>query len=186
MKPQNKIFLGIIFGILLISLSVNYFNKNKHEKNNIAIFENSASLEAIRNSTNTVSVQIPENWNYTKDQQSIGSLELFPSHKMPDISQGYIGDILITVLKNPKELSLNDFYENTAIVNLFAVAESWKKLSLVEKEAIRFSHVTGFLESEIVSIRSQNNIVEISDFGLQHQEDGIFDAVVDSIDIKKQ
>ena len=107
------------------------------------------------------------------------SAVLLPSDKAPDPEKEYVGDIFIRSHANPGDLDFGEFYARQQ-VDLFKVARAYQVFQVNGLNAVRFDDVGGMLPSTIVAVKVQGRIVEITDFAQNHQEDGIFSAVLSS------
>lgn len=126
-------------------------------------------------------VSLPENWSYAEiDSNRIG---LFPSNKEPSIQ--YEGDIVVSVQDNPGNISIKEFYDGSNGVALFDdAAGGTKKINVSGNEVFIFYEVEGYVPSNIAVVSLSEKIIEITDAGMGHSEDGIFEMVVNSIKVQ--
>jgi hypothetical protein len=104
-----------------------------------------------------------------------------PTGKSPSQDFEYIGDITIDTLNNPSGEDLDTFYNNTAEVNLFEDSQYQEHLTINGLPAIVFSGVSGMLTSNVMAIKKGLNIIEITDVGRSHQNDGLIDMIANTV-----
>jgi len=107
---------------------------------------------------------------------------LFPSSSQPNQDNEYAADIIVDAIPNPGHLDLSSYYSNKADVNYYSNSDT--AITFVTRSgfpAVKFINVSGMIPTEITSVNTGSVIVEITDVGEQHSDDGILAAVADSV-----
>ncbi len=96
-----------------------------------------------------------------------------------------VGDIVLTFKSNKENFDFDRFYDGLNDVNYFADASNgFEKMKVNGLEAVEFKDVVGLAESTIVVVKTGNGYVEIADVRNAYQDNGIFDDVVGSFEVK--
>src|SRR5438132_419805 len=96
------------------------------------------------------SMKFPPNWTFKSiDNAHTG---FFPNTKKPDLSQEYVGDIIIEVIQNTSQVDLQTFYQEIASVNLFSNSQSNRSLIINGLSAAKFLGVFGMIQTDIIAI----------------------------------
>lgn len=96
-----------------------------------------------------------------------------------------LGDVTISYKENKKNLPIERFYDGINDVNLFEDARGgFEKTSVSGYEAFRFKNLVGETNSTMLVIKLDKAFLEVSDNFSKHQEDGVFDGFVESLEMK--
>jgi hypothetical protein len=124
-------------------------------------------------------VSYPPGWNFSLIEMN--QIGLTPPDKQVNLDSEYIGDLVIEILPNVSRLNLDDYYKTFASVDLFANSNSYTRMSVNGRTAIKFFGVAGMNTSDIIAIDADQNVIEISDVAQLHELDGIVDLVASSV-----
>ncbi len=128
-------------------------------------------------------MKYPVGWTYkqaTDNATGLASVQFYPPGTAPDLTTGYAGDIILDTLNNPKKLDLKTFYQSQDM-NVFAESTTQTPLTINGYEAERFIGVYGEIPSNQISVNLGQVVVELIDVAQQHANDGITDAMANSI-----
>ncbi len=132
------------------------------------------------------SIEIPQAWYYfVHDPYSVS---FTPT---PDIDQG-VGEIEFTIYLNPNQLSSQEFFEKTQLDGYFSKNYyedpdflEVSQVSLNGYEAERLEHIqTVKGEGTAIVFNHDGLIVILRDLMNRHQEDGIFDQILESLELE--
>lgn len=138
--------------------------------NNRKYFENTLG-------NNKISFIYPEGWKTHLIKNKIGLLQ-----ERQTAGQANIGEIIITFKKNPRNLLFDQFYDGVNDINYFADAVSgFQKVTVSDKSAYKFRDVAGYKASTIISIKTNDGFIEISDVANRYQKNKIFNAIIKSL-----
>ncbi len=128
-------------------------------------------------------IKYPTGWTYDvltdkSENIPVTSVHFYPPGKTAGYE--YQGDIIIDTVANPRQLDLKTFYSDpqnnlvdggtlTTLTNLFGYPE------------IKFTNIPAMVPSDQVSVNLGKTIVELVDVGQQHSDDGITNAMANSI-----
>jgi hypothetical protein len=127
----------------------------------------------------TYSIKFPPNWNFYAVNDTITGF--FPTGKQADPSSEYIGDIVVESFQNAPGFDLTSFYRTLAQVDLFTNCETSTSLTVSGFSAAKFVGVFGMIPSSTISVNKGATVVEFSDVGQLHQNDGILDLIASTI-----
>ena len=126
-----------------------------------------------------LTVYYPPTWDASRiDSTRVG---FYPVGKPPDLSQEYVGDIVLEVIQNPSGLDLDGFYATVADVNLFKNSASFTRLTVNGAPAVKFLGVNGMIPTDLLAINKGQAVIEVSDVGQLHETDGMLDLIAKSI-----
>ena len=122
----------------------------------------------------------PADWKtYTISDARVGFLP-----ELAEPSPEYIGDITITYTMNPDGLTMEEYYNGRHGVDLFTDTQgSIDDITVGSLSAKKFNEVIGYAVSSIVVIPVEGGFIEINDNNNQHQDDGIYDMMIDSFSL---
>lgn len=122
-------------------------------------------------------VGYPPTWSYSVAPATNGDPEQIgfaPPGKQFDPNSEYAGDIIETILPNSTG-SLDQYYNSVAPVNLLSNSESVTHYQINGSPAIKFVGVNGMIPTDVIAIQRGQDVIEISDVGQQHTNDGYLD-----------
>lgn len=134
--------------------------------------------KTYRNQEYGFEVKYPKHWT-VKDFSNFMFIG-FTSPKSQSASPsgfGYTGEIKIRIRKNPRKLSIDDFYNGIEGPDLFSGTQKYSTLEIGGKLARRYTGVLGLINSTIVVVPYQDIFIEIEDIGERYQ-DGIFNDMI--------
>ncbi len=170
--------------VLTLLLAVGFFYSTRPLGNELATKKEVYESNLFENKAGGYTFAVPAGWSVEIGAGDPSSTALRPAGKLPNPEQHYYEDILISVVPNPQNLTLAEFYAKTSDVtpiDLFTYSETQTPLVISGGiEAILFHNVLGFFTSTILSVRANNRVIEIADVEQAHQRDGIFDALISS------
>lgn len=135
-------------------------------------------VKGERFSDEFVSVLIPDGWSAAKNAS--GSIGLVPADS--EISDLYEGDIVVNPKENAENLSIKNFYDGEQNADLFRDAlGGFEPIEVNGYEGFLFKEVEGYVPANVAVIKKGDVMIEITDAGMGNAENGIFDAVVNSI-----
>jgi hypothetical protein len=137
--------------------------------------------DSVINAGGGYAFTLPPDYTFDAAPETFGSTVVLPPGQSVDTSEEYIGDIVIRTVPNPSELELQNFYEQPDQTNLFLVAETVTPLSVNGFEAVRFGNIPGMQSSSVAAVRLPGRVVEVTDVANIHQDDGVFTAIVESL-----
>ena len=125
-------------------------------------------------------IQYPPFWRLEIYNHDIVSFYPSDLREHERLTQG--GEIELFYMKNPKKLSLQEFYDGPHDFYPFT-AESISEIRISGINGFRFTNVEGRVRNEnsdLVIIPLPIDIIEIIDVGGHHEKDGIFDSMISS------
>ncbi|MBU1167006.1 hypothetical protein KKC60_01185 [Patescibacteria group bacterium] len=126
------------------------------------------------------SLSYPDDWK--AKESSTAQTALYPNSKA--VNNDYQGDILVNYKQNPQGLGVEEFYDGQNQVNLFFDATGGNKEVVVAgKKAYEFKGVEGYVPSNVVVVPVEGGFLEMTDMGAQHETDGVFDEVINSLEL---
>lgn len=140
-----------------------------------------SNWKTYRNEEGGYSFLAPESWQIGTSSTEADFTILLPPDRVPNPDREYFADIVIDSTPNPVNLNLVEFYEVLEPFNLFENSGAQTFFEVNSLEAVRFNGILGMLPSTVVAVKMDGRIIEITDVNENHQTDGIFDAIVDSI-----
>lgn len=157
------------------------FNLNKEEnlekhcaKKEEREKEQEKCYQTYKNEEFSFSVKYPVGWEIK--QVSDNFISFYP----PDSSLDDKGDINLYI-KNSSNKSMKEFYDGQNDVDLFSdAAGGFQEYTINGYQAVKFSNVQGLINTAVIVIVSNNNFIEIEDWGENHLEDGILDSIANS------
>lgn len=125
-------------------------------------------------------VNYPETWETkTLEANRVG---LLPTAKKS--LKEYEGDVVLSLKKNEKNLSVEKFYDGSNDINLFTdAAKGVKQITVAGRKAYRFNGVEGYAPANVVVVPLGKSFLEITDMGAQHEKDGLFESLVNTLKI---
>lgn len=134
--------------------------------------------ETIRHRESGILMSYPPGWT-----SSLGTTQIafFPNNKSPNGTLQYVGDITAEFLPNPDGLDLRTFYDEVATVDLFSNSASAREYEISGTLAVKFKDVNGMIPSDIIVLLKNSIIVELTDVGQLHRNDGVLDQIAKSI-----
>lgn len=124
------------------------------------------------------SLLLPNGW--TSNEADSGRVGLLPAGSVASLQ--YEGDIVVNVKQNPKKLSLKEYYNGINDVALFTDALGGSKPFEVNGlDAFLFKEVEGYVPSNVAVVDTGDTFIEITDTGMRHVDDGVFDAIIYSV-----
>jgi len=129
--------------------------------------------------TSTYSIMYPADWSFS--QTGPNQVSFIPPGKQTDLAREYVGDIVIETTAKSATIGLQDFYKNSAVVNLFENSQAQTSFVVNGFPAVKFTGVFGMVPTDIVAVDKGMTVVEVSDVGQLHESDGILDLMVNSI-----
>ena len=96
-----------------------------------------------------------------------------------------VGDIVLTFKSNKENFDFDRFYDGLNDVNYFADASNgFEKKKVNGLDVYEFKDVVGLAESTIVVVKTDRGYVEIADVRNVYQDNGVFDDVAGSFEVK--
>jgi len=95
------------------------------------------------------------------------------------------GNIVFTFKSNKQSYDFDRYYDGLNDVNYFSDSSGgFEKLKVNGLDAYKFKNVAGYSNSTMISIKTNGGFVEISDLANKYQDDGTFEKIVQSFNIK--
>jgi hypothetical protein len=162
-------------------------DKNSNEKTDKEESSNNNSNENGNDDENTyktilagqsLSFEYPDTWQ-ANDLEETNKFSFGPKGKA--IAAEYQGDIIIAYKENEKEIPIERYYDGLNDINLFEDASGGFKQEQTEKYIFyTFKDVIGYTSSTVGIFVLSNSFVEMTDVYNKHQEDGVFDQLIQS------
>lgn len=133
------------------------------------------------NEEDNYSVMVPLDWQFDTVSDEINEVLLRGPGRVSGYDDHYFADVSIKSFDNTNGFNLIEFYQQPGQIDYFQISTDQTFFIINGFEAVKFSGVFGFTESAIVSMLVGNKVVQIQDLQNNHQEDGAFDAIIDSI-----
>ncbi len=108
-------------------------------------------------STSTYSIMYPADWTFSQADPS--QTGFIPPGKQVNLSEEYIGDIVIEAISKPATSDLQSFYGNNAVVNLFLNSQAQTSYSVNGFPAVKFTGVYGMVPTDIVAVDKGTTVV---------------------------
>lgn len=139
-----------------------------------------SSWKSYKDNSLGFQMQYPPDWTvqkstYNSTGNAIVSIHFYPPGKTPGYE--YQGDIIVDTVSNPKQLDLQTFYNQPD--NSYGTGTLMTTITGYPE--IKFSDIPAMIPSDQISVNLGKTIVELTDVGQQHTDDGITDAMANTI-----